>query len=388
MSARLWFHPATIADYAISATVRVRRGARGHRHHAGSAEQVIRRCVDACWNGRTFTASPGHFRQFWTRDLCFSAPSLARLGPRDGDRARASLAWALGVWERRRSHITTTIHTFTRPVDVYDYGVDSLPLLLAALASLGADDLVERHRGWISDEVGHYADRVIDPAIGLVRADRTFSAHRDTVTNRCNAYGNSMTALLSRVLAATGWAPDPLARWLRDDPSALLIRHFWRGRYFADAPDDAEISGEGCIWPFWTGVVRDPAMLAASLHSLTETGYTLPYPLRYEAQRQAGKEVLGTRLLAPNYQGSTSWTSIGAMFLQLQRRSDPAAADVGIAAYRALIERDGTYWEVLDADGRCYESPTWVMIGEESMLWSSIFLDLLRHPDGPRPLLS
>ena len=50
---------------------------------------------------------------------------------------------------RRRSHVTTTIHYFDRPGDVFEYGVDSLPLLLAALRTIGADDLVERHRAWL-----------------------------------------------------------------------------------------------------------------------------------------------------------------------------------------------------------------------------------------------
>ena len=46
--------------------------------------------------------------------------------------------------------------------------------------------------------------------------------------------------------------------------------------------------------------------------------------------------------------------------------------------YVELIERDGTYWEVLDHRGQNYVSPRWIMIGEESMLWSAIFLDVLR----------
>jgi hypothetical protein len=74
---------------------------------------------------------------FWTRDLSFSAPSLARLG--HAARIRDSLAYALEVWTRKRRHITTTIHYFDRPGDVFEYGVDSLPLLLAAMRSAPTD---------------------------------------------------------------------------------------------------------------------------------------------------------------------------------------------------------------------------------------------------------
>ena len=75
---------------------------------------------------------------FWTRDLGFSAPALVRVGERD--RVRASLAYALGVWSRRGTHVTTTINYGDRPADVFPYGVDSLPLILAALRAAGAED--------------------------------------------------------------------------------------------------------------------------------------------------------------------------------------------------------------------------------------------------------
>ena len=81
-------------------------------------------------------------------------PALVRQG--NGDRVHASLAYALDTWTRRRSHITTTIHYFDRPGDVYEYGVDSLPLFLAALRAADATDLVERYADWLRDEVAHF----------------------------------------------------------------------------------------------------------------------------------------------------------------------------------------------------------------------------------------
>jgi hypothetical protein len=146
---------------------------------------------------------------FWTRDLSFSVPSLVRLGHRG--RVHASLAYALEVWKKRRSHITTTIHYFDRPGDVFEYGVDSLPLFLSALRAAGAEDLVERHHAWLEDEIDHFYKLVVDPATGLVRSDRKFSAHRDTVVNRSNAYGNTMVALLAKTIEETGWFASPFA---------------------------------------------------------------------------------------------------------------------------------------------------------------------------------
>jgi hypothetical protein len=389
MSIRLWLHPAAVAEYVEGAAIRVRRGVRGHTRRTGTAAGIIRSCIADTWDGRSFTASPGHFHNFWTRDLCFSVPSLVRVG--ETERVLASLAYALSTWERRRSHVTTTIHRFDRPADVYDYGVDSLPLLMAALRSSGADDLVERHREWLAREVVHFSQRVVDPETGLVRADRKYSAHRDTVTNRSNAYGNTMVALLAKTLGECPEfeLPDPLARHFDGDYGRLLRDRFWMGDRYRDAIGGDATSGEANLWPFYTGVESSFDMLSRALDTLEKEGYTSPLPLRYETQRDPTKEVWLTRHLLPDYQGSTVWTSLGAMFLQIQRTVDPSKAADGIAHYTELIERDGTYWEVLDPrDLRCWVSPRRVLIGEESMLWSAIFLDLLEHGDSEPALLS
>jgi len=381
-----WFAPSMLPVYAHTVAVRVRRRVRGHTRHPGDAAAIVRACIEACWNGTTFTASPGHFDMFWTRDLAFSAPSLVRVG--EGERVRTSLAYALDVWTRRRSHITTTINYFDRPADVFEYGVDSLPLLLAALRVAGATDLVERHRAWLAAEIAQYDARVVDPTTGLVRADRTYSAHRDTVVNRSNAYGNTMVALLAKTIAETGWFDSPFERHFRGDHGRLLRAWFWVGGQFRDALGDDATSGEANVWPFYAGVVSNASMVASALAHLEASGLCDPYPLRYETVRRPEREVWFTRHVLPDYQGSTVWTSLGAIYLQLLGAVDPAKAAIETARYAGWIERDGTFWEVLDADGRCWVSPRQLFIGEESMLWSAIFLDVLVNGDRGPALLS
>jgi hypothetical protein len=384
MSVAPWLHPAMIFEYLKNARVRARRARRGHTRMPGDAAAIVRAGIERCWNGRTFTASPGHFDMFWTRDLCFSSTSLVALG--EGPRVAASLRYAIGTWERRHSHVTTTIHPGDWPVDVFDYGLDSLPLLAAALRTLGirGDAIVAEHRAWLAAEVAHYTAMVVDPNTGLVRTDRKFSAHRDTVTNRSNAYGNTMVALLAKTLAEKKeWqVGNPLERFFPGgDWGAPLRDNFWRGDHYRDAIGEERSSGEANLWPFWTGVETDPDMLAAAFGYLHSEGYADPLPLRYEVERRPELEVWLTRHLLPDYQGSTVWTSLGAMYLALLREIDPVRAAEGIAQYRALVERDGTYWEVLDpVTTRCWVSPRWIIIGEESMLWGAIFLALLEHP--------
>ena len=372
--------------YLHTLVVRVRREARGHRRHRGDVAEIVRACIEACWNGRTFTASPGHFDMFWTRDLSFSAPSLIRVG--EGERVHASLAYALDVWARRRSHVTTTINYFDRPADVFAYGVDSLPLLMAALRVADATDLVERHRAWLAAEIADFDRRVVDPATGLVRSDRTYSAHRDTVVNRSTAYGNTMVALLAKTIAETGWFESPFERHFEGDYGRRLRERFWTGDHFRDAPGGDVVSGEANVWPFYAGVITDASMVASALGYLDANGFCDPYPLRYETARRPEREVWFTRHVLPDYQGSTVWTSLGAIYLQLLGRVDPARAAGEAARYAEWIERDGTYWEVLDARGRAWVSPRRLFIGEESMLWSAIFLDVLENRGRGPALLS
>lgn len=381
-----WIAPALLAVYVHYVGIRLRRHFRGHTRHSGEASSIVRACIEACWNGRTFTASPGHFDMFWTRDLSFSAPSLVRLG--HGQRVHDSLAYALDVWTKRRRHITTTIHYFDRPGDVFEYGVDSLPLFMAALRAAGATDLVERHRAWLQAEIGHFYEMVVDPATGLARSDRKFSAHRDTVVNRSNAYGNTMVALLAKTIEETGWFASPFERHFDGEYGRLLLEHFWVHDHFRDALGDETVSGEANVWPFYTGVIGEPEVVAPALAYLHANGFCDPYPLRYETSRRPEREVWLTRHLLPDYQGSTVWTSLGAMYLQVLRTVDPALAATETARYVEWIERDGTFWEVMDARGQNWVSARWVIIGEESMLWSAIFLDALEKSDNVPAYLS
>ena len=162
----------------------------------------------------------------------------------------------------------------------------------------------------------------------------------------------------------------------------------WARDHFRDALDDEVVSGEANVWPFYAGIIDDPAVMRPALAYLEANGFCDPYPVRYETSRRPEREVWLTRLLLPDYQGDTVWTSMGSMYLQVLRSVDPGLAARETARYVEMIERDGTFWEVLGRDGRIYVSPRWIMISEESMLWSAIFGDLLEHPDAAPALLS
>jgi hypothetical protein len=378
MGLRAMLDPAILPAYGSSAWRITQRAVRGHRRHPGAAAAIARACVEASWADDHFTASGGHFRQFWTRDLGFSTVPLIRTG--FGDRVLASLSWALDAWSRA-GRVTTTIFPGRRPRDVYTLGVDSLPLLLHALRALRSagvgdvDALVARHRSWLEPETRRYGAAVLDPATGRVRRDRRFSSHRDTVVTDDNAYANAMVVALDRVLRETGWFPSPIPDGSRD----RFVAAFWRGDRFVDTPDGDEVTGDGTIFPFWLGAVDDGLGLGPALAAARSAGLADPLPLRYAAQHEPSAEDPVQRWFVPDYQGTAIWTSLGAIYLQLLERVDPAAVDGPLRAYATLIEETGTVWEVLRDDLRPYRGRLGIFRADEAMLWSAILLDLLER---------
>jgi hypothetical protein len=327
--------------------------------------------VDACWTGEYLAASGGHFRQAWIRDLGFSARSLVALGQRE--RVRASLAWMLDAWSGD-GRVTTTIFPGRRPRDVWTFGVDSLPLLIHALRAAEADDLVTRHAGWLGREVRRYAAVVVDPRTGLVRDDRSFSTHRDTVRCRSNAYANAMLLLLDRHLCETGWFRSPVA----GDAVDRFVAAFWRGDRFVDRQDGDLVTGDATVAPFFFGVVPDSLGLGTALRAAAAAGLADPLPLRYTVTRDRAIEDRLQALLVPDYQGTAIWTSLGAMYLRLLQRARPDDARQFAASYARVVERERTVWEVFDGSDaglRPYRGRFGIFIADEAMLWAAILAE-------------
>ena len=115
--------------------------------------------------------------------------------------------------------------------------------------------------------------------------------------------------------------------------------------------------------------------LAAARHA----GLADPLPLRYVARRAARAEDPVQRLFVPDYQGTAIWSSLGAIYLQLLDRVDPAAAEAPLRGWTEHVERAGTVWEVIRDDGRPYIGRLGIFRADEAMLWSAILADLLER---------
>jgi hypothetical protein len=152
---------------------------------------------------------------------------------------------------------------------------------------------------------------VVDPATGSPLGSKVQRPprHRDDVER----YGNTMVALLAKTIEETGWFASPFERHFQGDYGRLLFEYFWADDHFRDALGDETVSGEANIWPFYTGVIGETDVIASALGYLDANGFCDPYPLRYETSRRPEREVWLTRHVLPDYQGSTVWTSLGAV---------------------------------------------------------------------------
>jgi hypothetical protein len=343
----------------------------GWKRYPGSVEAICRAVVDDCWRGQFFGGSAGHFRQFWTRDLAMCTPALSRLGQRD--RVIASWAWALDQFERN-NQITTTIFARRFARDVYSFACDSLPMLLHGVRSAGATSLIQRHREFLAREVLRYVDKVFDPDLGLARADRYFSAPRDCIAARSSVFANCMLALLEQILDDEPSLPNPLRGC---HLSARIREHFWCGDYFRDSLDQDRPSGDANVWPFLLGIVTDSNLKRRALDTLWQRGFTRPLPLRYFEKRIPERELRFPRMLAPNYQGDTSWMQMGPLYLYVLRDINPERMAEERLKIVRFIERDQNYLEVYSKGGRPYRGRAGLYFADEGMIWAAMFLDLL-----------
>ena len=218
---------------------------------------------------------------------------------------------------------------------------------MAALVRVGADGLLEEHRPWLEGEVRHYLDEVVDPVTGMVRADRKYSAHRDTVVNRCNAFGNSMVALLAMTLVDLGWdVPDairPLALAPQSHPDGSLLgpARLFRG---CDRRRPT-VRRRQRVAVLERLVVADALSPATSPRHARSRRLREPVPLKYEPTRNAKIEPWFVRTFMPDYQGSTVWTSLGSMYMQLLHSIQPQRArlemEFGMSRGSSVTERSG-----------------------------------------------
>lgn len=355
--------------------VGLRRKRTGPTRYDGSAEeiceQIVRRCFDP--ERRFFRTSLWSYPEFWARDFGRCVPPLLALG---FEREVAdTYRYALAAYERHGAFalvITPDGQLFDFPAG---YAPDGFAFFLHGLARLGDRALVARHRPFLEGEARRFAAVVTEPGTGLVRRGVLFSEAQDNAIRDSSCYSNAACLLARDSLAALG-LENPLARF----DYAALLEGFWENDHYVDdmrRPPFA--SGDAQLLPLWCGALGrgEPARtrLDTVLTWMDERGLNSPLPARYGTGPAEGRRMHLVHRINP-WQASTVWTCLGLHLLELLREHEHPRLGVELARYRALVERERCFPEVLDATGALFRGP--VLLSEDSMLWAANLWDLLR----------
>jgi hypothetical protein len=348
----------------------------GPTRYEGSAEEICEQIVRRCFHPeqRYFMTSRWSYPEFWARDFGRCVPALLTLG---FEREVAeTYRYALERYERGGAFalvLTPRGKLFDFPAG---YAPDGFAFFLLGLAHLGDRALVDRHRAFLEREAERFAALVVDPETGFVRRGVLFSEAQDNAIRDSSCYSNCACLLARQSLAALGLR-NPLDRF----DHAALVERFWDGDHYADDLRGLPYpSGDAQIFPLWCGAVSAKgaarARLDVVLAWLDRQGLNAPLPGRYGTGPAPERRMHLVHWINPWQEGAV-WTCLGLHLLEVLRDHRHPRWPVELARYRALVERERCFPEVLDgATGELFAGP--VLLSEDSMLWAASFWQLLR----------
>jgi hypothetical protein len=153
------------------------------------------------------------------------------------------------------------------------------------------------------------------------------------------------------------------------------VQNYWNGKFFNADRSSKTYSSDSALMPFFLDVVHDVDMVNKTCDYISKTGLNKLYPLAYGTHPEEFHYRFGMgSILMPNYTGSTIWTWHGTCYLHILKRYRRPEYEEQYAHFEKLIERHGTYPELLNPDGSWYKSP--IYRADPGMVWAALFLTL------------
>lgn len=333
----------------------------------GDAYAICQQIVEKLWEGDFFRTSQGHFDFFWMRDFGTVSQSLVNTGYKK--HVLHTLRWAL-LHYRRAGIVTTCIDKAGNCFEAPGHAVDSLPWLLHSLA-VSNYDLNKLERQFLAEQLRRYCKKYLDTA-GYVRPIK-FAEMRDAVIYDRSAYAVTLIARMADcvdILKLDGF-PYELLQYQEE-----LLSRYWNGQYFnADRQTNA-FSAECALFPFFLGVIEDEAMAGVTFDYINQEELNEPFPLIYTKQPDAFTyHWWMTKPFMPNYQSTTLWSWHGVFYLHLLKRYGRPEYSMQLKKFsKGMIEKRGTFPEMLNSDGSWYYAP--IYKGDPGMIWAALFVEL------------
>ena len=335
----------------------------------GDARQICYAVVNQLWHKNFYRTSLGHFDFFWMRDFGTVCGPLVRMGHRD--RVHHTLRWALRHY-RKSGAVTTCIDSVGNTFNAPDLrSIDSLPWLLHCLW-VSRYPLNKSEREFLERMLRKYCKQFIEPATGMIRPDVRFVEMRDAVIYDRSAYATTLVARMSRCAEKLGLYNFPYPTHLYREK---LINHYWNGKYFRADYSINAFSAECALFPFFLGIIDDADMFDQTVRYIKNHKLDEPYPLKYTDKPEVFRyRPWMTAPFMPNYAGTSVWSWHGVFYLHILKHYDHKEYADTKASFARMIERHGTWPEMLNPDGSWYNAP--IYKGDPGMVWAALYVDL------------
>jgi len=325
---------------------------RGPKRYAGNADEICKKIVKDCWNGRYFQVSPCHYTEFWARDFGYSVESLLKLGYRK--EVLKTLAYALEKYSRTGIKTTIARKPFSFP---NLYSPDSVALIFHALRVAKADDLVDEYEEFLQQEADKFAKVVLQN--GRVRINTLFSGMRDYAKRKSSCYDHCMSILMARETKKLGFEFPYTEKEL-----VKGLEAYWIG-YYRDDRGSIVSTGDANTLPYWLGVGKKFKQALNNIQGRLDQ----PFPLAYSDERQ---RMIGAEIFVPNWETKTVWPFLGFLWMHAVKKHNPRLAKEYKKQYKAIIEKYKTLYEAYTRDAKPYKSLFYH--ADEGMLWAAMYL--------------
>lgn len=337
------------------------------KRYKGNARTICEHIISGVWNKKFYYTSLGHYKYFWVRDFGTVAESLMKLGHEE--RVHKTIRWALHHY-RRSEKVTLCIDYLGQVFNAPEQSIDALPWLLHAIVVSGYS-LSDRERVFLEVQLLEYKETFLTED-GMLHSGH-YAELRDAVLYHKSAYAVAMIARMARCVHHLHLAgfPFPAAQY-----KDLLLKKYWNGHYFSgDAETDA-FSAECALFPFVLDIFDDHGMATKTFDYINKERLNIPYPLHYTNKPLSFhyRWWAVSPLIMPNYAGTTIWTWHGVFYLQLLKKYNREEYASEYTKITDMIERFGTFPELLHPDGSWYKTPAYK--GDEAMIWCAIYLAL------------
>lgn len=336
----------------------------------GDAREICQQILDRLWYGDFYRTSLGHYNFFWMRDFGTVAESLTHLN--QTTHVHYTLRWALRHY-RRHGRVKLCIdkngHVFNAP------GKESIDALAWLLHSIVVSnyELNSEEKKFLDDELARYVSRFLTET-GDIRPGVKYAEMRDAVYYDRSAYAVSLVGRLAQCAEILELHNFPFSPSIYE---TILKNEYWTGDFFRADRRSTNYSSDSALMPFFLHIVDDATMAEKTLNYINDTELNLPYPLKYgERPSRALRYRFGMGPLSmPNYTETSIWTWHATYYLHiLNYYHHTEEYKKQYQQFCALIERHGTYPELVNPDGSWYYAPFYR--ADPGMVWAALFLEL------------